>query len=171
MSDIQMTKEELQQALDMLGVKYHHNAKLDTLQQLFNESNTKPEKPEPEEGVDLRAHLLLKRYKITCMNPQKRDWKGEIFTAGNDVSSTVRKFIPYNCPAAQSWHIPAILVDAIRDRKYLQTSLEKDHKGRDVITKQRLDEFILVELPPLSAQELAKLAYHQRLIEAGSREA
>lgn len=170
MADNQMTKEELQSALELMGVKVHHNASLKTLQQAFDEAKAEPKVEDTKEVVDHRAHLILKRYKISCMNPVKRDWTGEIFTSGNDKVGTVRKFIPYNCPAAESWHIPAILLEAIRDRKYLETTLKKDRNGHDYIEKFWKSEFVLTELPPLSSDQLKQLAQHQRLVDAANTE-
>ena len=172
MADNQMTKEELQSALELMGVKVHHNANLKTLQQAFDEAKATPLEGIPVDSLktDHKAHLIMKRYKISCMNPVKRDWTGEIFTAGNDRVGTVRKFVPYNCIAAEAWHIPAIIVEGILAQKYLEITMKKDRNGHDYVSKAWKPSFVLSELPELSVDEMQRLAHHQRLVSAADTE-
>lgn len=161
---IQEEKNELKARLDQMNVKYHHNASLDTLRGLLKEELGEPKKEEPKQE---RFNIMrspaneLVRCAITCMNPHKKDWQGEIFTAGN-AYGTIRKFVPYNCEAAQSWHVPRIILEAMKSREYLTTNLQHTTKG-DKINQIFLPEFTIVELPPLTQEELDKLAQDQRL--------
>lgn len=161
----------LKQRLDMMGVKYHHKAGVETLRKLLQDALNPPVEEEAvptarTQKMSARKEALLKataliRCQITCMNPHKRDWQGEIFTAGNGIIGTVKKFVPYNCEAANSFHIPRILVSAMRDRKYLQTRSIKTTSG----ARQEsfyVPEFVVVELPPLTKAELDQLAQDQR---------
>lgn len=163
---------QLKQRLDLMGVKYHHRASVDTLRKHLQEALNPTEEEEEDIAMprapkalsrkEARLHATaLIRCQITCMNPHKRDWQGEIFTAGNGVIGTVKKFIPYNCEAANSFHIPRILISAMRDRKYLQTRSIKTTSGAHQETFY-VPEFVVVELPPLSPAELDKLAADQR---------
>lgn len=160
---------QLKQRLDLMGVKYHHKQNVESLKKLLAEAlnPTEEEEVTPKaQKLSRRKEALLKatqliRCQITCMNPHKRDWQGEIITAGNTVIGTVKKFVPYNCEAANSYHIPRILVSAMRDRKYLQTRSIKTTSG----ARQEsfyVPEFVIVELPPLTKAELEQLAADQR---------
>lgn len=170
---VQDEAQELKSRLDQMGVKYHHNAKVETLRSLLNkalkgedEGEDKEVRPSKPTLAQIRARAMeeanrLVRCRITCMNPHKRDWQGEIFTAGNSFTGTIRKFVPYNCEHAESYHIPRIIVNAMRDRKYLQVRSIKTKSGA---TQESyfVPEFQIVELEPLTAEELAQLASDQR---------
>ena len=174
MSDeIEMQQDETQEIktrLDQMGVKYHHNAKVDTLRALLNKAikgdDATTEEPAELSVAQVRAKLMadanrLVRCRITCMNPHKREWTGEIFTAGNSFTGSIKKFVPYNCEHAESYHIPKILLDVMRERKYLQTRQIKSKSGA-IQESYFVPEFQIVELDPLTEEELAQLASDQR---------
>lgn len=170
--EIEVQQDEIQEIksrLDQMGVKYHHNAKVDTLRALLAKS-LKGDSVDEESGelsvAQVRANLMadanrLIRCRITCMNPNKRDWTGEIFTAGNSFTGSIKKFVPYNCEHAESYHIPKILLDVMRERKYLQTRQIKSTSGA-IQESYFVPEFQIVELDPLTEEELAQLASDQR---------
>ncbi len=106
--EIEVQQDEIQEIksrLDQMGVKYHHNAKVDTLRALLAKSlkgDSVDEETSELSVAQVRANLMadanrLIRCRITCMNPNKRDWTGEIFTAGNSFTGSIKKFVPYNC--------------------------------------------------------------------------
>ena len=170
--EIEVQQDEIQEIksrLDQMGIKYHHNAKVDTLRALLNKA-IKGDEVVEESGelsvAQVRAKLMadanrLIRCRITCMNPNKRDWTGEIFTAGNSFTGSIKKFVPYNCEHAESYHIPKILLDVMRERKYLQTRQIKSKSGA-IQESYFVPEFQIVELDPLTEEELAQLASDQR---------
>ena len=170
--EIEVQQDEIQEIksrLDQMGIKYHHNAKVDTLRALLTKS-LKGDEVVEESGelsmAQVRAKLMadanrLIRCRITCMNPHKRDWTGEVFTAGNSFTGTIKKFVPYNCEHAESYHIPKILLDVMRERKYLQTRQIKSKSGA-IQESYFVPEFQIVELDPLTEEELAQLASDQR---------
>lgn len=161
--------QEIKSRLDQMGVKYHHNAKVDTLRALLTKSlkgDSVDEESSKLSVAQVRANLMadanrLVRCRITCMNPHKREWTGEIFTAGNSFTGAIKKFVPYNCEHAESYHIPKILLDVMRERKYLQTRQIKSKSGA-VQESYFVPEFQIVELDPLTEEELAQLASDQR---------
>lgn len=154
---------ELKARLDLMNIKYHHNAKVETLRNLLEEALKPTEVMTPQElrVSQMDAALSLVRCRITCMNPHKRDWTGEIFTTGNSIIGTVKKYVPYNCEHAESYHIPRIIVDSMRERKYLQVRGIKTASGATQET-YFVPEFQVVELPPLTKEELETLASDQR---------
>ena len=160
---VQMEESEidsLKTRLNQMGVKYHHKANVDTLRKLLNDKLNPEASAAPTVRSVLDEATALVRCKITCMNPAKREWQGEIFTAGNSVIGVVRKFIPYNSPAAESFHIPRILLGSMKERKFLQTRSIKTTSGATQET-YLAQEFVVVELPPLTPEELKELADQQ----------
>ena len=101
------------------------------------------------------------------MNPNKRDWVGENITTGNSIIGTVRKFVPYNCEAAESYHLPKIIVDVLRGRQFLQIRGIKSNSGATQ-NSYYVPEFQIAELPPLTKAELDALAQEQLLRNTGA---
>lgn len=125
----ELSKEELQQEvetikgqLDLIGVKYHHNANLKTLQGLFAEA-TKPTEKEVVAKSEYAecAKEAFKEYhcSIACNDPGKRQFKGEFISTGNTVLGHKTYFVPYNCQEAEDFVLPQIVIDAMRARRYL----------------------------------------------------
>lgn len=118
----------------------------------------------PETGQQKAARLkaeasALIRVRVTNMNPNKREWEGEIFTAANSVVGTFRKYVPFNVP----WHVPRIILNQLRQRKFQYFITEKDQRGNKTQRGELLSEFAIEELPPLTEEELRKLAQRQAM--------
>lgn len=103
--------------------------------------------------------LELVRVRVTCMNPAKKEWEGEIFTAGNNTVTSITKYIPFGND--EGWHIPRIIYNVIRDREAQIFVTVKDDKGRKVRTGKMIKEFAIEVLEPLSLEELGVLAARQ----------
>ena len=58
--------------------------------------------------------MKLMRVVVSCMNPAKQAWEGEIFTVGNDIVGTVKKFVPFNVDIG--YHIPHIIYEQLMER-------------------------------------------------------
>lgn len=100
--------------------------------------------------------LALVRVNITCMNPAKKDWDGEIFAVGNSTLGTVKKFVPFN--TEDGYHIPRIMLDMLKERQCQIFTTERAKGGINVRKSKLIKEFGIVELPPLTKEELANLA-------------
>lgn len=107
--------------------------------------------------------LKLVRVRIANMDPKKSDLHGEIITTGNKYIGTVRRFVPFGEATDNGFHIEQCLFDFLRNRKFLQISQKKDPRtGAIKISSRYVPEFNLQVLPPLTEEELAKLAQDQR---------
>ena len=108
----------------------------------------------------------LRRVKIMCMNPQKREWLGEIISVGSAKWGTFKKFIPFD---GQPYHIPQIMYDMLKERKctVFHTEKQKEGRGGDIRKGRLIPEFNIVDLPPLTEKELKTLADQQALAAAG----
>lgn len=110
-----------------------------------------------------RESLALIRIRITCMNPAKKDWEGEIITTGNSLIGTVSKFVPFN--ADDGWHVPHIIYQQLVERMCQIFVSKKQGKGTDSGDKQGklIREFAIEVLPMLTQPELHDLAQRQAL--------
>lgn len=111
-----------------------------------------------------RSAGKLIRVRITCMNPTKKDWEGEILSVGSAKLGTFKKFIPFNND--EPYHIPQIIYDALKERKCSSFYTVKGSKGGTVRKSRLITEFGIEVLPPLTSTEIKELIQRQAL--AGS---
>lgn len=102
----------------------------------------------------------LIRVQVTCMNPNKKDWEGEIISAGSARVGTFTKFVPFN--ATDGWHLPKILVDMLKAKQFISRSTEKQG-NREVNITKLMPEYAINFLPPLTPAELKALAQRQAM--------
>ena len=105
--------------------------------------------------------MKLVRIRLTCMNPAKREWNGEMFTVGNSLVGSVTKFVPFN--AEEGWHVPQIMLNVLRDRQCQVFSNKKTQNGVTMREGKLIKEFAIEVLPPLTEQELHDLAQRQAM--------
>lgn len=110
------------------------------------------------------ANKLI-RIRVTCMNPNKRDWAGEVITVANSVVGTFKKFIPFG--ASEGWHVPHIIYQALKERKCQVFVNGKDASGNPSKRSMLIAEFGIEVLPPLTVEEIQELGQRQ-LMAAGS---
>lgn len=108
--------------------------------------------------------LALVRCKIYNLNPGKRDLQGEIITVRNKYLGTVRKFIPFGEATDGGYHIPRIIYNDLKTRKF-QSILTKRVKGQEQVTTRMVPEYSLDVLPMLTREELSELALNQAAAE------
>ncbi|MGH1461219.1 MAG: hypothetical protein ACRBB6_04205 [Neptuniibacter sp.] len=178
-------KATLQARLKQMNIPFHPNAGVEKLKGLLADALTGNEPKQTEapaaaeavaEGVDIgeekpltdaqkrvrmkKEGLALVRVRITCMNPSKKDWEGELFTVANSFIS-VKRFVPFN--AEDGWHVERILLNAIRDRKYQAFVKKKTKGGVTHVQPKLVPEFAIEELDPLTEDELEELARQQAM--------
>lgn len=181
---------------DAMGINYHHRAGIPKLKALIAEGQAMPgeaaetvmtdeqfqEKKQFIPGVDFmteeqfqqqfgltpqqEANKLI-RCRVTCMNPLKREWRGEILTVMTSKLGTFKKFIPFD---GQPYHIPQIIFDFMKERECTTFISVKDKRGNETRKAKMMKEFSLDKLEPMTNQELKELAQRQAMAE-GSAEA
>jgi hypothetical protein len=104
---------------------------------------------------------VLIRCRITCMNPNKKAWTGEIISVGSAKLGTFKKFIPFN--SDQPYHVPSIIFNELKNRKCAVRSTRKGRNGEDITTTKLINEFALEVLPPLTDAELKDLQHQQAM--------
>jgi len=171
-------REALEARAKQLGISFHPNIgdeklreKIDVAMADVSDAQapsaelTKVDRdlPAPGQGKGVRDEALaLVRVRVTCMNPNKKEWEGEIFTTGNSKIGTVKKYVPFEA----EWHVPRVILQMIKRRQYQTFVTKKTPNGGKVKTGKLVREFAVEELPPLTEKELQELKQRQ-LMAAG----
>jgi hypothetical protein len=164
----------LKNRADVLGIKYHPSISLDKLKEKVNASITSSEtKAEPEvqepavETIEQRRSRKRKeanklvRIRVTCMNPAKKEWEGELFTAGNSLVGSFTKMVPFNND--EGWYVPQIILNQIQQRMCQIFTSTKDERGNTIRKGKQIKEFSVEILPDLTQEELRDLAQRQAM--------
>jgi hypothetical protein len=183
-TDIQTTTQDelvaLKARADMMGVTYHPSIGLEKLREKVNAAvageTTEPETPEPSAAAVINTAVetegqktkrlkddaaRLVRIRLTCMNPAKSEWPGEIISVGNARVGAFSKFIPFN--ADEGWHVPNIIYKALADRMCQVFVTSTDSRGNKSRKGKLIREFAIEILPELNAEELHDLAQRQAM--------
>lgn len=180
---------QLKAEADKLGINYHPNIGFNKLQERIEVAiaakaqRQDEETPEPNiERTHTPAHVKdrvtgrlmtpaevrqmkrkrateLVRVRVSCMNPNKKDWEGEIFSIGNSQIPTQKKYVPFD--VEEGWHIPRIMVDWLKNKKYQSFVKERDYRGREIKRAVQKSEFSVEILPPLTPEEFKALKQRQ----------
>jgi len=179
---VQDELSSLKARADMLGLSYHPSIGVEKLRAKINDALTNEktvsdeEAPAPKERVaevetenQKRARLQreageLVRIKVTCMNPAKNEWEGEIFTVGNSVVGTYKKYVPFNND--EGWHVPRVIYETLRERQCQIFTTTRDGRGNSTRTGKLIKEFAIEVLPNLTGEELSELARRQAMAKA-----
>lgn len=105
----------------------------------------------------------LVRIRITCLNPQKKDLPGEIFTVGNRYIGTIRKFVPFGDATQNGYHVPYCIYEHLKERRFLSIQTKPTKNGTETVKTQDAPEFAIEVLPQLTPKELQKLAMQQAM--------
>lgn len=171
--------DALKARADILGIKYHPAIGLDKLSAKVTaaleakesevEENTVAAKPKVVANKDLTESqkrkkireeaTKLQRVRIACMNPNKREWQGETFSVGNSLLGQIKKYVPYDT----EWHVPQIILNAIKERTCQVFTTTTGPRGQKTRTGKLTTEFAIEHLPPLTGKELHDLAQRQAM--------
>ena len=174
----QNEKDILLKRAATLGLRVSGNIGLETLRQRVKDAlEGKASEPEKQEEVKTpegesyaqklkrmrETHLALVRVRISCMNPHKSEITGEVITVANKYLGTIRKMVPFGDATANGYHIPRIIYEELKRRKF-QSIKTVRRNGVDVIIPESLrdlPEFNIEVLPPLTEKELYDLKIMQ----------
>ena len=171
--------ENLKSRAEKLGVKFHPSISAEKLREKIkaaqsegegsvgeqpevkSATGTNEESPAAKKLRMKREALKLVRIRITCMNPAKKEWEGEIFTVSNNAVGTVKRYVPFN--TEDGWHVEHILLEQLRERQCQIFVTEKDSRGNKVRKGKLIREFAIEVLDPLTEEELRELAQRQAM--------
>jgi len=172
----------LKEDADALGMTYHPSIGIKKLkvniQEFIKKRASKtaiveepvvaapPSKPIPEDPAKARLRIVkeatrLRRVRVTCMNPNKKEWEGEVFTASNSIIPTQKKYVPFN--AEDGWHVPQIILNVMRERKCQVFKTTKGPRGEKIRKGSLVPEFAIDILDPLTQEEMEELATQQAM--------
>lgn len=103
----------------------------------------------------------LVRCRITCMNPTKKNWTGEIISVGSAKVGTYKKFIPYNTD--DPYHVPYIIYQYLKERQCRVGTTQRLPNGQEVNRYKLINEFAIELLEPLTQSEMKELAQRQAM--------
>lgn len=158
--------EALKAQADALNIKYKSNITAKTLSERIAEA-TAEEKPEVEEVLDENAIRLkkkqeqtrLRRVRITCMNPAKREREGDIIKCGNDLVGSLTRYVPFNV----EWHIPQMMLNVMKAKTFPQFYTVKLPQGGNTRKHRLVPEYAIEILEDLSEAEIKSLAQRQAM--------
>jgi len=175
-NEIPSELDSLRARADILGVSYRHNTGVDKLRKLVNRAleptedeevaaprvaNATLTKSQAVAAIRKEASKLV-RIRITCMNPNKKNWEGEIFSVGSAKLGTFKKYVPFDAP--DGWHVPNIIFDMIKERKCSVFYTATAPSGAKTRKSKLVQEFSIDVLPPLTPEEIRNLARQQALV-------
>lgn len=171
--------ENLKSRAEKLGVKFHPSISAEKLREKIKAAQSEGEggvgeQPEVKSATGTieespaakklrmkREALKLVRVRITCMNPAKKEWEGEIIAVANNAVGTVKRYVPFN--TEDGWHVEHILLEQLRERQCQIFVTEKDSRGNKVRKGKLIREFAIEVLDPLTEEELRELAQRQAM--------
>ena len=125
----------------------------------------KAKKPKLNKGQQRRVHMdeasRLVRIRVANMNPNKRDWEGEMYTVSNAVVGTHKKYVPFNND--EGWHVPNIIVKHMQEKKCQIFFTKKDNRGNKTRHGKLINELNVEIMDPLTVPELKELAQRQAM--------
>ncbi|AHC94026.1 hypothetical protein CH29_gp73 [Achromobacter phage JWAlpha] len=123
-------------------------------------------KPKTLRQILVEEQMKLVRLRIQNLDDKKKDLPGEVFTVANEYIGTVRKYIPYDETSDEGYHVPWCIYQMLKDRMFLSIRTSKGKNGTPKVDTRWAREFSLEILPPLTEEEIERLAQAQ--IAAGS---
>lgn len=172
--DVEVSElETLKAQADVMGIKYGENIGVETLRKRIadrlgnadikyaeEESTENASKPVPK-TPDIKAirddALRLIRVRVVPMDSNKRDYQGDVFSAGNNAVPTVKRYIPFN----EITHIENILYKQLKAKKYLYFVSKKHPNGVESRESRSANAYNIEVLPPLTPAELEELKKSQ----------
>lgn len=149
--------ELLKEKADAQGIKYSPNIGLAALKEKLGLD-------QPVLTAAARRQKLIKeatkliRVTVTCVNPSKKEARGEYFTFGNSAVGSITRFVPFDTET----HVENALLEQMKERKFAKVTMRKGQNGAPPYPDRTLvREFGIVELDPLTKEELADLAADQ----------
>jgi hypothetical protein len=164
---------------ELLGVKFHPSISLEKLREKVGSAvedtpAVKPVEVLPQVAEETLAQRRMRkkqeaneliRIRVSCMNPAKKEWEGEIFTAGNSLVGSFSKYVPF-VDAEDGWHVPRIIYNQIIQRQCQIFVTTRDARGNSTRKGKLIKEFAVEVLPNLTPAELTTLARKQAMAKA-----
>lgn len=173
---------ELHETARDLGIQFHPNISEANLRARIQEHLDNQMAEADEEEADApeakkidpeqirKDATKLVRVRVSCMNPAKSSYQADYFCAGNRYTGMIKKVVKFN----EDWHVPQIILNEIRSKKY-QSFVKRKVRLDSGVTVEKTEgrlvpEYAVEILPDLTEAELKELSQRQAMA-SGSAEA
>lgn len=161
----EMILADLKNKADLMGIKYHPSIGIETLsnkiKQILEAEKTAEDSPVAENNVIANGRELI-RIQVTCMDPSKKNYEAEIFTAGNSKIGMHSKCVPFGKP----FHVPKIIYNMMKEKQFQMIS---DSEGGGKPQVKLVNTYAIEVLPPLNEKELFEIKQRQAMVASGNR--
>lgn len=164
--ELELLKEQARE----LGISFSPNIGLESLKNKINIAMAKANVAEPEakeENSDvvktisgMRAATRLHRVIINCLHPDRVNYKVDLVSVGN----TKYGFVTRAFPLGSAWHVEDILYKYLKNKTFYHTivkDIKENGVTKKVILHERKHMYEVRDLPPLTQEEIDKLAVDQ----------
>lgn len=126
---------------------------------------SKPERiieTKSEREKRIRSEALRQvRVRVACMNPNKKNWTGEILKISNSIVAPPKQFVPFDND--EGWHIPYMLYLHLKERQCQVFVAGKGRNGQATAKAKLIREFSVELMDPLTPAEMKALAQRQAM--------
>jgi hypothetical protein len=106
--------------------------------------------------------LILRRVKITNLDPADAELHGAVITVMNKYTGKVSKFIPFGEGSENGYHIPQIILNQLQAQKFVIRKAKKGGQfGVKTYNTNLVPKYNIEFLPDLTPEELKNLADRQ----------
>ena len=180
-----MTDDEIKQELADNGVTLHHKTGTKKLASTLADVRSKEYKEDPKKSdltgpskaaraakakhmyaidnlTPTQQAMKLVRVIVTPNDPLMVNYPGLIFTvgvSGINNGEMIKKFVPFN--NEEGWHVPTIILRQIEHAEMQKFKTITRPDGEKVLEPYLTKKFNVRELPPLTKEELEKVAARQ----------
>jgi len=106
-----------------------------------------------------REATKLVRVNVTCKDPMKSAWEGEIISVGNDVIGDIKKYIPFN--TEDGWHVPQMILNVLESKECTVFKQKRGRDGKSVNEPKQIKAYSIEYMEPLTQDEISELARDQ----------
>jgi hypothetical protein len=103
----------------------------------------------------------LLRVRITCLDPHKKNWPGELISVGSAKLGTFKRYVPFD--TEDPWHIPKIIYDVLTERMCSVPIKKKDARGHKTTAYKQIKAYAISLEEPMTNEEIKELARQQAL--------
>jgi hypothetical protein len=176
-------RESLEEQAKLLGVEFRSTVSDETLVKRIKaakgesqEDNTDTEEkqvvkaplnlvPQSELKLDRktmqaekrRQGLTMQRVIVSCNDPAKRNWQGEILEVSSKSLGTIKKFVLFDTP----YYLPQALIKMAKEKEYQRFLTRRDKYGNETRYGKNVPAFNVSILDNLTQEEIAELAKNQ----------
>ena len=151
--------EILREKLTALGVSYAPAAKEAALRKLLEEAEAGTLDQRTDDQKSRDEQLKLVRVIVRPIDPNKKEFGGEIITVSNSLIGTVSKYVPFD--NEEGWHIPKAMYDTMKEMKFQAITQERNDKGQYLPKMRTISAYVIEVLEPLDEADLKALAAAQ----------